>query len=86
MSENPTLGLRGRNSEQRSIRISKAFCISHEKRSIIKRERVRRSTKIYNTDSSKNIPARFREWLAEKLRHSAFLGWAAEHLKGDSPN
>ena len=34
----------------------------------------------------KNIPARFREWVAEILRHSAILGWAAEHFEGDSRN
>ena len=26
------------------------------------------------------------EWLAEILRHSAFLGWAAEHCRNDSWN
>ena len=36
--------------------------------------------------SVKNIPARFREWLAEILHHSAFLGWPAEHFEGDSRN
>ena len=34
----------------------------------------------------KNIPARFQEWLAEIMRHSAFLGRAAEHFKGNSLN
>ena len=28
----------------------------------------------------------FQEWLAEMLRHSAFLGWSAEHFEGDSQN
>ena len=28
----------------------------------------------------------FREWLGEMLRHSAFLGWAAEHSVGDPRN
>ena len=26
------------------------------------------------------------EWLAEMLRYSAFLGWAAEHFESDSQN
>ena len=34
----------------------------------------------------KNIPASFLEWLAEILRLSAFLGWAVEHLEGNSRN
>ena len=38
------------------------------------------------TELCKNIPAMFREWLAEMLRHSAFLGWAAEHFEVDSLN
>ena len=39
---------------------------------------------LSSTESCKNIPARFREWLAEMLRHRAFLGWAEEHFEGDS--
>ena len=31
-----------------------------------------------------NIPDRFRECLAEILRHNAILGWAADHFEGDS--
>ena len=29
------------------------------------------------------IPAKFWEWLAEMLRHSAILGWTAENFEGD---
>ena len=36
------------------------------------------------TEFCRNIPARFWEWLAEKLRHSAVLGWVAEHFEDDS--
>ena len=38
------------------------------------------------TELCKNIPARLREWLSEILRHSACLGWAAEHFGCDSQN
>lgn len=34
----------------------------------------------------RNIPARFRTWLAETLCHSAFVGWAAEYFGRDSQN
>ena len=36
--------------------------------------------------SCRNIPARLLEGLAEILRFSAFLGWAVEHIEGDSRN
>ena len=36
-----------------------------------------------STEYCKNISARFREWLAEMLRHSAIVGWAAEHFESD---
>ena len=39
-----------------------------------------------NLHSVKNIPAKFREWLAETLCHSAILGWAVEHFESDSRN
>ena len=38
------------------------------------------------TEFCRNIPARLWEWLAEKLRHSAVLGWVAEHFEDDSRN
>ena len=38
------------------------------------------SYRVHCTEPCKNIPVRFWEWLAEILRHSAFLGWAAEHF------
>ena len=41
--------------------------------------------KLY-TELCKIISTRFWEWLAEMLQLSAFLGWAAEHFEGDSPN
>ena len=34
----------------------------------------------------RNIPARFWEWLTEIVRHSAILGWAAQHFESDSQN
>ena len=37
------------------------------------------------TEKCTNVPARFREWLAEILRHSAILGWAAKRFESDSP-
>ena len=37
-------------------------------------------------ESFEYIPARLREWLAEMLGRSAFLGWAAEHFEGYSRN
>ena len=40
----------------------------------------------YSTEWCKNIPARFRERLAEILRQSAILRWAAEHFESDSLN
>ena len=39
---------------------------------------------IIQSTYCKNIPTRFREWLAEILRHVAILGWAAEHFESDS--
>ena len=33
------------------------------------------------TESCENFRARFPEWLAEMLRHSAFLGLAAVHFE-----
>ena len=39
-----------------------------------------------NSVACKNILDRFWEWLAEMLRHSAFLGWTAEHFEVDSRN
>ena len=39
-----------------------------------------------STEQYKSIPVRFREWLAEILRQTIFLGWAVEHLEGDSQN
>ena len=33
------------------------------------------------TELCKNIPVRFREWLAEILRCSEFFGWAADHFR-----
>ena len=38
------------------------------------------------TELCKNIPSRLREWLAEILHHSAFLGWVAEHFEVGSRN
>ena len=32
------------------------------------------------------MPATFWEWLAEILRHSAILGWAAKHVESDFQN
>ena len=40
----------------------------------------------YSTEWCKNIPARFRERLAEILCHSAILRRAAEHFESDSLN
>ena len=39
-----------------------------------------------NTQQCKKISARFVEWVAELLCHSAILGSAAEHFEGDSQN
>ena len=38
------------------------------------------------TEYCKDVPARFRECLAEILLHSVILGWAAEHFEGGSRN
>ena len=37
-------------------------------------------------NSVKNIPASFREWLADILGRSEFLGCAVEHFEGPSQN
>ena len=39
-----------------------------------------------STALSKNISARFWEWLTGILRPSAIMEWAAEHFEGDSRN
>ena len=39
-----------------------------------------------STEECKKIPGRFQEWPAEIFCHSAILGWAAEHIEGDSRN
>ena len=45
-----------------------------------------RPADLESTEWCKNLPARFREWLAGKLRHSAILEWAAEHFESGSQN
>ena len=58
------------------------------------KKRLSTTTWIPYTESCKNINARFRDWLAEMLRHSAIVHcWGgqrnilrAEHFEGDSRN